>query len=79
MKAMMMNRFGDFGLYFALLLCFTFYKTTDISVLNAISHETYYYNTFIYLLNYRINVQELICFFLFLAVVGKSAQLGLHT
>lgn len=30
-------------------------------------------------MNYKFNLISLICFFLFIGSVGKSAQLGLHT
>jgi len=78
MKAMIVNRFGDFGLYFAILLIFSFFKTLDFCTLNAIS----YYLNDIYLNFfdlYSLNLQEFICCFFFLAVIGKSAQLGFHT
>lgn len=33
-----MNRFGDFGLYFAILLIFAFYKSLLFTSLGAVSH-----------------------------------------
>lgn len=79
MKAMIVNRFGDFGLYFGILLCFTFYKTLNFTNLNAISHFITLQDQLVYFYNYSFNLHDLICLFFFVAVVGKSAQLGLHT
>jgi proton-translocating NADH-quinone oxidoreductase chain L len=79
MKAMIMNRFGDFGLYFAILLIFAFYKTLLFSSLNAIAHVLAFENLVMDLFFFQIKLHDVICFFLFVAVIGKSAQLGLHT
>lgn len=79
MKAMIINRFGDFGLYFAILLIFVFYKTLLFTSLNAIAHLLIYKNIFINFFFFSFSIHDIICFFLFIAVVAKSAQLGLHT
>jgi NADH-ubiquinone oxidoreductase chain 5 len=79
MKAMIVNRFGDFGLYFSILLIFLFFKTLNFTSLNSISFLLNSDSLHFHLLNFNISVQDFICFFLFFAVVGKSAQLGLHT
>lgn len=79
MKAMIVNRFGDFGLYFAILLIFSFYKTLTFSSLNAVAFLSVYQDAAISIFGCNFLVHDFICFFLFIAVVGKSAQLGLHT
>lgn len=79
MKAMIVNRFGDFGLYFAILLVFAFYKTLNFTTLNALAHNLVYQEQMISFFGFTINVHDAICLFFFIAVVGKSAQLGLHT
>ena len=79
MKAMIINRFGDFGLYFAILLIFIFYKTLLFTSLNALVHLFFFENYFLNFFFFSLSIQDIICFFLFIAVVGKSAQLGLHT
>lgn len=79
MKAMIINRFGDFGLYFAILLIFVFYKTLLFTSLNALSHFFFFENITFDFIIFSLSIHHIICFFLFLAVVGKSAQLGLHT
>ncbi|MCB1711852.1 MAG: hypothetical protein KDH96_05075 [Candidatus Riesia sp.] len=76
MKAIIINRFGDFGLYFAILLIFCFYKSLSFTTINTISFLNINYINF---LNYSFSINELIAFFFFIAVIGKSAQLGLHT
>lgn len=79
MKAMIVNRFGDFGLYFAILLIFAFYKTLMFSSLNAVSHILFFENQLVDFFFFSFRLHDLVCFFLFIAVIGKSAQLGLHT
>lgn len=78
MKAIIVNRFGDFGIYFSLLLIFFFFKSFDFGV---VFNLTYFLKdsapfSFLY---FSFSKIDLICFFLFLGAVGKSAQLGLHT
>jgi len=73
-KAMVVNRIGDFGLLFGIFLIFINFKTLEYSNLNLlvsylISNELLFNLTFI----------DFICFFLFVGAIGKSAQLGLHT
>lgn len=79
MKAMIVNRFGDFGLYFATLLIFAAYKTLSFSSLNAVAFMLPHFAPEVTILGLTFPLQDFICFFLFVAVVGKSAQLGLHT
>lgn len=77
MKAIIMNRFGDFGIYFALILIFLIFKTFDYNIIFMINNL--FYNEFINIFNYNFNLISIICFFLFIGVMGKSSQLGLHT
>ena len=77
MKAIIVNRFGDFGIYFSLLLMFFFFKSFDFAV---IFNLTYLLDLQLFqFLWFSFNKLDLICFFLFLGAIGKSAQLGLHT
>jgi proton-translocating NADH-quinone oxidoreductase chain L len=78
MKAIIVNRFGDFGIYFSLLVIFFFCKSFDfgvvfnlIQLLDAQDGITF--------LGFNINRVDFIVIFLFLGAIGKSAQLGLHT
>ena len=77
MKAIIVNRFGDFGIYFSLLLIFFFFKSFDFgTVFNLIYLLV---GTKLDVLWFSFDKIDLICFFLFLGAIGKSAQLGLHT
>jgi NADH:ubiquinone oxidoreductase subunit 5 (subunit L)/multisubunit Na+/H+ antiporter MnhA subunit len=78
MKAIIVNRFGDFGIYFSLLLMFFFCKSFDFGVVFSLADLLASSDNieFLYL---SLNRIDLICFFLFLGAIGKSAQLGLHT
>jgi NADH:ubiquinone oxidoreductase subunit 5 (subunit L)/multisubunit Na+/H+ antiporter MnhA subunit len=78
MKAMIVNRFGDFGIYFSLLLIFFFFKSFDFSIVFGLS-QLVAVRSVLNFLSYTASGVDLICFFLFLGAVGKSAQLGLHT
>lgn len=77
MKAIIVNRFGDFSLCFALFLIFFVFGAVDYSSIFA-SLPLFLSSSFSFLF-FNFDFLTLICFFLFLAAVGKSAQLGLHT
>jgi NADH:ubiquinone oxidoreductase subunit 5 (subunit L)/multisubunit Na+/H+ antiporter MnhA subunit len=78
MKAIIVNRFGDFGIYFALLIMFFYFKSFDFGV--VFSLVPYLANNFfLNFLNFSFNSIDFLVFFLFLGAIGKSAQLGLHT
>jgi proton-translocating NADH-quinone oxidoreductase chain L len=76
-KAMIINRIGDFGLVIGILLIFVNYKTLDYATVFAITPFLKEKTTNFFSFNF--NLLTLICFFLFIGVIGKSAQLGLHT
>lgn len=78
MKAIIVNRFGDFGIYFSLLVIFFFFKSFDFGVVfNLVQFlDTQSRMSF---LGFSLNRVDLIVIFLFLGAIGKSAQLGLHT
>lgn len=64
-KAMIINKIGDFGLMVGMMLIFKFFETFNY-------HE-------LFMLNYLYQTKmDLICFFLFIGCMGKSAQIGLH-
>lgn len=76
-KAMILNRVGDFGLVIGVLIIFVEYNSVDYATVVALtpvfSTKIYYF------LNFDFDLISIICFFLFIGAVGKSAQLGLHT
>jgi NADH-quinone oxidoreductase subunit L len=78
MKAIIVNRFGDFGIYFSLLLMFFFCKSFDFSIIFNLANLLAFSGN-IDFLGVSFNKIDTICFFLFLGAIGKSAQLGLHT
>lgn len=64
-KAMVINKIGDFGLLVGMMLIFKYFETFNY-------HE-------LFLMNFLYKTKmDLICFFLFIGCMGKSAQLGLH-
>ena len=77
MKAIIVNRIGDFFFLLALILIFYTFKSFDFLTINSIVSE-YEFSTF-YLFDKEVNLLTFISFFILLAAVGKSAQLGLHT
>jgi NADH:ubiquinone oxidoreductase subunit 5 (subunit L)/multisubunit Na+/H+ antiporter MnhA subunit len=77
MKAMMMNRIGDFCLLICMFLIFTNYKSVDYATVAILT--PFLKTQTINFLNLEVNLLTVIGIFLFLGAVGKSAQLGLHT
>jgi proton-translocating NADH-quinone oxidoreductase chain L len=77
MKAIIVNRIGDFFLFLALLAFYFLFKTFDFVKINSLIMESEL--IFIYFFGFKIEILTLLSFFLFFAAVGKSAQVGLHT
>lgn len=74
-KAIVMNRIGDFGLCLGIIIIFFLCNSTDfITVFSVI--EQFKYSTYTLL---DVNYITLISILLFIGAVGKSAQIGLHT
>lgn len=76
-KAMIVNRIGDWGLALGICLIFFICRTLDFSMVFLLS--PFVQNTWIFFFNNNLLFHELCCCFLFLGVMGKSAQFGLHT
>ena len=76
-KAMVVNRIGDFGLSLGMCAIFLVFNAMDYSTVFAaapsIAGSTW--NIF----GFEIEKLTVICLLLFVGAVGKSAQLGLHT
>jgi len=75
-KAMLVNRVGDLNIIFAIVTIFYLFKSVDYSTVFALAYN--FVNTTISIFNYDINILNLICIFIFMGAVGKSAQVGLH-
>jgi NADH:ubiquinone oxidoreductase subunit 5 (subunit L)/multisubunit Na+/H+ antiporter MnhA subunit len=77
LKALIMNRVGDFGLLIGILLIYFFFRSVDFSFIFAI--VPYFIGVNFEFFTFEFSVLFLISFFLFIGSVGKSAQIGLHT
>nr|UDP55425.1 NADH dehydrogenase subunit 5 [Schizostauron trachyderma] len=76
-KAMLLNRIGDFCLLIGIFLIFINYKAVDYSTVSVLT--PFFEYKFVNFLNLKVHLLTMIGIFLFLGAVGKSAQLGLHT
>nr|QYB22910.1 NADH dehydrogenase subunit 5 [Nitzschia ovalis] len=76
-KAMIINRIGDFCLIIAILILFVNVKAVDYATIASLA-PLFKMQT-VNFLNMDFNIISLVCIFLFFGAVGKSAQLGLHT
>ncbi len=76
-KAMVLNRIGDFGLVIGILIIFVEYKAVDYATVFAVTPVLT--NKVFSFLSFDFDLISIICFFLFIGAIGKSAQLGLHT
>lgn len=76
-KAMIMNRIGDFSLIIGIILIFIYYKSVDYATVAVLT--PFVKADIINFLNLNVNLLTIIGILLFIGAVGKSAQLGLHT
>jgi NADH-quinone oxidoreductase subunit L len=77
MKAFIVNRVGDFGLALGIFLIFYYFGTINYNeVFQSIPEFS---QKDIKFLNTEVNLITLICLFLFIGAMGKSAQFLLHT
>ena len=74
---MILNRIGDFGLVIGILIVFVEYKAVDYATVFATT--PIFTNKVYNFLSFDFDLISVICFFLFIGAIGKSAQLGLHT
>lgn len=73
-KAMILNRIGDFGLLIGILFIFINFKALDYTTINYLVP---FFKTKTLIFN--INIIDVISLSLFIGCIGKSAQIGLHT
>jgi NADH-ubiquinone oxidoreductase chain 5 len=76
-KAMIVNRVGDFGLALGIFSIYIYFNSVEYSVVFAL--VPYFVDSSINFLGFDIHLLTAIGIFLFIGAVGKSAQLGLHT
>lgn len=76
-KAFVMNRVGDFGFLMAMFGLFYLAGSLDFDTIFAQAPEIS--QTTVAFLWRDWNAAEIVCFFLFVGAMGKSAQLFLHT
>jgi NADH:ubiquinone oxidoreductase subunit 5 (subunit L)/multisubunit Na+/H+ antiporter MnhA subunit len=74
---LIVNRIGDFG--FLIGLCFLFYlfRSVDFSVVFTLA--AFFKDIKFTFFGLNVFYLDIICLFLFLGSMGKSAQIGLHT
>ncbi len=76
-KAFIVNRIGDFGLAIAIFLIFFFFGTINYD--EAFEATSLYAEKKLLFFGSELNLITLICIFLFIGAMGKSAQFLLHT
>ncbi len=76
-KAFIVNRIGDFGLAIGIFLIFFFFGSINFEEVFQYAPE--FVRTKLLFFGFEINLITLICFFLFIGAMGKSAQFLLHT
>ena len=76
-KAFIVNRIGDFGFAIGIFLIFTFFGTLNYNEVFQKIPE--FSNMQIDFLGLNLNLITVICMFLFIGAMGKSAQFLLHT
>ena len=78
-KAMLVNRVGDFGLALGIMGCFTLFSSVDYSILFACASTYADPNSSFVFCNTKVHAITAVCLLLFVGAIGKSAQIGLHT
>jgi NADH:ubiquinone oxidoreductase subunit 5 (subunit L)/multisubunit Na+/H+ antiporter MnhA subunit len=73
---LILNRVGDFGFLCGVMLIFYFFRNLDFSIVFNLA--SYFKDSTVIIFGFNMKCLDLICFFLFLGSMGKSAQLGLH-
>ena len=76
LKALLFNKIGDFSLLFGIFLIGYKYLSFDFYLISNLNYLLF--DEYLYILNYPFSLIHLCCFFIFIGVVGKSSQFGLH-
>ena len=75
-KAFVTNRVGDLGLIIAISLIYLTFGSIEFK--QVFSQVSNHLNDNFSILGYNLNNIDIICIFLFIGAMGKSAQIGLH-
>jgi NADH-quinone oxidoreductase subunit L len=73
---MLINRIGDFFLLFAIFCIYTVFDTLNYDIVFSLT--PFFKNFYFIFAGLYFSVLDIICFFLFIGAMGKSAQIGLH-
>ena len=76
-KAMIVNRIGDFGLALGIFMIYIFFQSVEYCSVFAM--VPFFAEQKVCFLSLNFNLLDAIGILLFIGAVGKSAQLGLHT
>ncbi len=76
-KAFIVNRIGDFGLAIGIFLIFFFFGSINFEEVFQAAPD--FIETKLLFFGFELNLITLICLFLFIGAMGKSAQFLLHT
>jgi NADH:ubiquinone oxidoreductase subunit 5 (subunit L)/multisubunit Na+/H+ antiporter MnhA subunit len=75
-KVLIINRIGDFFFLFSIMFILFFFETTEFSVVfNLVLFLQNYFFSFFF---FSLSIVDLVSFFILIAVVCKSAQIGFH-
>ncbi len=77
MKAIILNRIGDFGITLGIAMIFLVFQTFDFSIIFILVPQNI--NESFNFLGFNFDKLTLISLLLFIGAIGKSAQIGLHT
>jgi NADH-quinone oxidoreductase subunit L len=77
MKAIIVNKIGDFGLSLGIVMIFGIFNSFDYHVVFSLVPEVIG-EKFLFF-GFEFEKITIITFFIFIGAVGKSAQIGLHT
>ncbi len=78
-KAMVVNRIGDFGLALGIFGIYMVFKTIDFTTVFAMVPAVFEANETFNICGFELPALTTISLLLFVGAVGKSAQIGLHT
>jgi len=76
-KAMLVNRIGDFALLLAIFSIYFIFESLDYDV--VFNLVPIFIDSKIIIKNFEVSAIDLICILLFIGAMGKSAQIGLHS